>query len=168
MAIWLWWQSFRSVVLKSECAPVPSGGLVKTDGPHPQSFWISRSGMVAQGSVFLTSTKWYWCLNYNLYNHPPFSYALGSGTGDPLLPNKKYPERQIGFLFLAFTRTNGTFCHSVIWSHCLPHVTVGLSLNKIKKTLHAKHSLSILNFVCVRQGLGGNYFFGPTHCLLWK
>lgn len=29
----------------------------------------------------------------------PFSYALESGTGDLLFPNKEYPDRQIGFYF---------------------------------------------------------------------
>lgn len=45
-----------------------------------------------------------------------------------------------------------------------PQLTLGLTLNKIKKTLespvlHAKHSLSILNFVCVWWGLRWIFFF---------
>lgn len=50
-----------------------------------------------------------------------------------------------------------------------PQLTLGLTLNKIKKTLespvlHAKHSLSILNFVCVWWGLRWIFFFDQPHC----
>lgn len=79
---------------------------------------------------------------------------------DPLFSNKKYPERKIRFVFLAFTQKNGTLCHCML---CTVHPT---ALNKIRKTmespvLYENNYLSIFNFVCDGRDLEKGTFFDP-------
>lgn len=72
-----------------------------------------------------------------------------------LIPKEKNnPEKQIRFLFLTLHEQTTLSVTCALVALLTPQLTLGLTLNKIKKTLewpvlHVEHSLSILNIVCV-------------------